>query len=244
MALLGAGLTASLGYWQLNRAHQKEALSAHWQLQQERTPLHSGDLARINSSDASQPAEWLDRTASVRGRWLPEHTLFLDNRQMDSRQGFFVLTPLMLEPVDNAPAKTLLVQRGWVPRDFLQRDHLPVIQTPATPVSFKGRLAGSPSRLFDFKGAEQGKIRQNTSIDELSKETGLMFLPWMLVQTEPTNDATDDPQLLRHWAPPATGVEKHYGYAFQWFLLSALITGLYVWFQVIRPRRTKPPAHH
>jgi surfeit locus 1 family protein len=32
-------------------------------------------------------------------------------------------------------------------------------------------------------------------------------------------------------------VQKHYGYAFQWFALSALIIGLYAWFQLPRPRR-------
>jgi surfeit locus 1 family protein len=41
-------------------------------------------------------------------------------------------------------------------------------------------------------------------------------------------------------------VHKHYGYAFQWFSLSLLTVGLYVWFQLIQPRRRtaalKPPA--
>ena len=46
--------------------------------------------------------------------------------------------------------------------------------------------------------------------------------------------------LLRAWAAPDAGLHKHYGYAFQWFLLSALILGLYVWFQLIRPRRRQP----
>jgi surfeit locus 1 family protein len=40
--------------------------------------------------------------------------------------------------------------------------------------------------------------------------------------------------LARDWPPIATGVEKHYGYAFQWFGLSALIAALYVWFQIVR----------
>jgi surfeit locus 1 family protein len=35
-------------------------------------------------------------------------------------------------------------------------------------------------------------------------------------------------------------VHKHYGYAFQWFALSALTCGLYAWFQLIRPRRRQP----
>jgi len=41
--------------------------------------------------------------------------------------------------------------------------------------------------------------------------------------------------LLRDWPPPATGVDKHYGYAFQWFGLCALIALLFIWFQVARP---------
>jgi surfeit locus 1 family protein len=35
-------------------------------------------------------------------------------------------------------------------------------------------------------------------------------------------------------------VQKHYGYAFQWFALCALIGGLHVWFRIIRPRRKAP----
>jgi surfeit locus 1 family protein len=43
--------------------------------------------------------------------------------------------------------------------------------------------------------------------------------------------------LVRDWPAPAADVHKHYGYAFQWFSLSALTLILYVWFQVLRPRR-------
>jgi len=31
-----------------------------------------------------------------------------------------------------------------------------------------------------------------------------------------------------------TGVDKHYGYAFQWFGLCGLMALLYVWFQIVR----------
>jgi surfeit locus 1 family protein len=45
---------------------------------------------------------------------------------------------------------------------------------------------------------------------------------------------------------PASDVHKHYGYAAQWFGLSALVITLYAWFQLIRPRRAarrRGPAH-
>ena len=45
--------------------------------------------------------------------------------------------------------------------------------------------------------------------------------------------------LLRDWAAPNLGVDKHYGYAFQWFGLFVLVVGLYGWFQIVVPVRKK-----
>ncbi len=58
-----------------------------------------------------------------------------------------------------------------------------------------------------------------------------------MLQFEP---AAANDELLRDWPAPDLGLQKHYGYAFQWFALAALILCLYVWFQLIRPRR----QHH
>jgi surfeit locus 1 family protein len=64
----------------------------------------------------------------------------------------------------------------------------------------------------------------------LRQETGLPVLEITVVQTGEASEG-----LLREWPQPVAGVEKHYGYAFQWFGLGALITMLYVWFQIVRP---------
>jgi molybdopterin-guanine dinucleotide biosynthesis protein B len=49
--------------------------------------------------------------------------------------------------------------------------------------------------------------------------------------------------MQRDWPVVSSGVDKHYGYAFQWFGLCGLIALLYVWFQIvrrfIRPRRER-----
>jgi surfeit locus 1 family protein len=44
---------------------------------------------------------------------------------------------------------------------------------------------------------------------------------------------------LRDWPVVNAGVEKHHGYAAQWFALTALIVGLFAWFQL--RRRTSLP---
>jgi surfeit locus 1 family protein len=56
--------------------------------------------------------------------------------------------------------------------------------------------------------------------------------PLVIVQLDGAADG-----LQRQWTPAVLDVSKHHGYALQWFSLSALITGLYVWFQLIRARR-------
>ncbi|WP_338414403.1 SURF1 family protein [uncultured Sphaerotilus sp.] len=224
-ALVGVAGTARLGLWQLDRAAQKIDRQTLLDERQKLPELTAADLAR-------QPEEvdgQIQRLVRLQGRWVARATLFLDNRPMDGRVGFHVVTPLQL-----ADGTAVLVERGWAPRNALRREDLPPVKTPdAEAVTVVARIIPTPSRLFDFGGLESGPIRQNLDIAAAARESGLSLRPVALLQTEgPTDDG-----LLRHWSAPSTGVDKHHGYAAQWFALSALIAGLYVWFQLIRPRR-------
>lgn len=228
-AVASALLTARLGLWQLDRAAQKETLQQAVDSNVALPPLPTQALA----STPAQAAGQLHRRVTVRGQWLPERTVFLDNRQMDGRPGFFVLTPLRLDD-----GSAVLVQRGWVPRDMQERTRLPAIATPAQPVTLTARIEGPPARLYEFtpQGGETGVIRQNLAIESFADETQLGLRPLTLLQLDDAAAPAAD-GLRRHWPLPAVDVHKHYGYAVQWFSLAALITGLYVWFQLIRPRR-------
>ena len=244
-ALAAVVLTASLGRWQLDRAAQKEAFQTAVDTQA-RLPLLDGrSLAmdrtvagKVEGGDegkgdalALQEHALVHRTVALSGQWLPQHTVFLDNRQMNGRPGFFVLTPLQLQ---GNPA-VVLVQRGWVARNFQERTALPSIDTPAGPVQLQGRVAPPPSRLFEFAGADtpppgSSRIRQNLDLEAFRSETGLALTRLTVLQTGAASEG-----LLREWPAIRTGVEKHYGYAFQWFGLSSLVVFLYVWFQLVRP---------
>ena len=219
-ALLGAALTARLGVWQLDRAAQKIALQAAIEAEADKPALTEAELGGKGQ---------LHRRAALRGTWVAERTIWLDNRPMDGRTGFFVVTPLRLAGRDDA----VLVQRGWAPRNQLDRQQLPPLHTPPGEVAVVGRLAASPSRLYELGEGSAGTIRQNLDPAAFAVESGLKLLPLTVVQT--AADTPDD-TLLRHWPAPDLGLQKHYGYAFQWFALCALIVGLYVWFQLIRPR--------
>lgn len=224
VTLLVVAAGVALGLWQLGRAEQKLRLADGIARQGALAPLTTADLA----ADLGQPERLWHRSALLEGVWLPDATVLLDNRQMNGRVGFFVLTPLRLD----GDGGTLLVQRGWVARNFEDRQRVPDVPTPTGPVSLRVRLAPPPAKLYELGPGEGGAIRQNIDLSAYAAETQTSLLPLSALQTSAENDG-----LLRDWPQPATDVHKHYGYAFQWFGLSALFALLYVWFQIIAPRR-------
>ena len=224
--LIGVAVTANLGAWQLRRADQKLARQAAIDRQAKLPELNARALAASGEEAVAQQ----HRRIRLRGRWLHELTVYLDNRQMNGVPGFYVITPL--QPADAGPA--VLVQRGWVPRNWQNRTQLPAFATPAGEVEIIGHIAPAPTRLYEFAGAASGPIRQNLELSAYARETGLRLAPLLVLQDDPAGAANDG--LLRQWPQPALGLHTHYGYAFQWFALSALMAGLYVWFQLVRPR--------
>ena len=232
VAVLGVVITFSLGLWQMGRAAEKTALQSAKQQQSSQVLLDGRSLG-AGEEEAAARQKLIHRRLALKGHWLPEHTVFLDNRQMNAKPGFFALTPLKLD----GSGAVVLVQRGWAQRSFTDRTALPVLQTPEGLVEVQGHLAPWPSRLYDFGGIETGPIRQNLDLTSYRQATGLPVLEVTLLQSGPASEG-----LLREWPVVASGVEKHHGYAFQWFGLSGLIALLYVWFQIVQPRRQKRPA--
>jgi surfeit locus 1 family protein len=263
-AVLTAGITARLGWWQLDRAAQKTQAQAQLEAQRAMPVLGISELAR----EAKDVVAQKHRSVLLTGLWQPLFTVYLDNRQMNKRPGFFVVTPLLLDD-----GTAVLVQRGWLPRDIGNRTRISAPITPTGPVQVLGRVQPQLSQSFELSSAdESGAIRQNLNIERYALETKLALRPLAVVQEDAPKDApalasssapfsvansvvvsapasistsaSPSDGLLRQWPAPATGVEKHHGYAFQWFALSALSIGLYAWFQLINPRRHAGRAAH
>lgn len=222
-AAVGIAATLALGAWQLDRARQKLAVQAAIDAQKALPVLDQKALLA-----ALDKAALVHRQVVLRGQWAAERTVFLDNRQMRGKPGFYVATPLRLAGSDAA----VLVQRGWAQRNFSDRAQLPPVETPGGEVEVRGRIAPPPAKLYELGAAPQGAIRQNLDLAAFRAETGLALLEVSVQQGGAASQG-----LAREWPEVASGVEKHYGYVFQWWALSALIAILYVWFQFIAPRK-------
>lgn len=249
-AVLTVAATVSLGRWQLSRAAQKEALQADIDAQKLKPALTQAEFLALEKASDS-----LHRPVRLRGLWLPTQTVYLDNRQMHGTPGFYVLTPFALEGTEQA----VMVQRGWIQRNFVDRTQLGAVETPAGIVEVTGLIEPPPSHLLELgtsaptpvpaasapattasapaapAPASEGysPIRQNLDLEAFRAETKLpLRTDVSLQQSGPASEG-----LQRDWPAPALGLERHYGYAFQWFGLSALVVILYVWFQFITPLR-------
>ena len=237
LALVATGI--ALGNWQLRRAAQKEALQAQIEAQGRLPTLTQADFLAL-----PKPLEALHRRVQLRGLWLNSQTVYLDNRQMHGVPGFYVLTPLALEDSN----ETVMVQRGWVQRNFNDRTQLGVVETPSGLVEIEAVIAPPPAQLFKLgkeaaaapgakpSAAGSSPIRQNLALEAFRAETGLPLRTELSLQ----QIGSASQGLQRDWPAPALNVDRHYGYAFQWFGLAALVAILYVWFQFIVPfRRAK-----
>ncbi len=225
VAIFFSLLGLALGFWQLDRAAQKEALQASILAQAGKSPLDNAQVLALAAQGRMQESGVLYHPAHLKGIWLPEQTVYLDNRQMDAKVGFFVFTPFRLEP----QGQVLMVQRGWVPRNFEARAQLPEVQTPAGMVVVDGDIALAPSKLYAPGAPGEGPIRQNLDLEQYRSQTGLPLEAFTVRESGPPSQG-----LRRQWAVVNFGIEKHYGYAFQWFALSLLVAGLYLWFQFFR----------
>ena len=172
----------ALGNWQSGRAVEKRALAA-----------------------AQVPV-------TLRGEFIPQYTVLLDNKLNRGRPGYQVVQPLRL-----AQGTHVLVNRGWIAAGA-SRAQLPEVRTPAGEISVTGLRLEHFARAYEPAAAKpEGKVWQNAAIGQFAAWSGLALEPWVIEQHSALEDG-----LVRDWPPADAGVAMHESYALQWYSLAAL----------------------
>lgn len=206
-----------LGNWQTRRAAEKTAI--------EHSIAERGAQPALDLNQPYSRADIENRRVSAEGSFLADWPLYLDNRPHQGKAGFTLLMPLRLA----ASGEVVLVARGWFPRNAAERTRLPVIPVPAGVQRIEGvahRSAGHVLQLGQAAAIEPGAILQNLEPAELARASKLPLQEFIIEQTSDTADG-----LVRDWPLASAGVDKHRGYAFQWYALAAtallffLVTG-------------------
>ncbi len=223
-AVVGIALALSLGNWQLRRGAEKRDLRARFEAQAAQPPIHVG-------AEALSASQMDLRRAEARGVFEPRYAVYIDNRIHRGVPGYHVVMPLRVE----GSHRFVLVNRGWVARGEL-RSQLPAVRTPTGPVTITGTVVTPGRRMLELSNEViEGAIWQNLTIERYRQAMAISVQPFVIRQ-----DSALDDGLVRIWEPPDFGIEKHYGYAFQWFALAATLLAFYAVTQ-FRSRR-KPPS--
>ena len=200
VALFGA-----LGQWQLAKGLAKQRMAA---------AMTDRSIEPEIISIANAPPQGMQvRRAQARGRYLADRQLLMDGQSSHGRPGYRVWTPL-----EQPSGAVVLVDRGWIPQDRSGLD----AAVPAGMLLVTGAWRSLPQpglRLDGTVNCPQDKrfpaVVLYPTPDDLECLLARPVIGGLLLL-----DADAPGGFVREWSdfgfPPA----RHFGYAFQWFVLT------------------------
>jgi cytochrome oxidase assembly protein ShyY1 len=217
LTLFGLAFFGTLGFWQLDRAAQKERLFAAFADAASQAPV-TLEAARRMQASARYPL------VSVRGRYDAAHAYHLVDRTHDGKVG--TIAYAIFEPADGSTP--LLVDRGFVADDAHGR-------APGVPPPPEGEQQISalyaPPPGSGLRMGGNALPRQKTwpkesiyvDVGEIAADAG-RSLDAKILKLAP------DPAsgFIREWRPDVFPPERHRGYAFTWFTLAAVVAIVFV----------------
>lgn len=221
LGLVVLAVCVNLGMWQLRRAGFKTELQRREAAVQAMQPQVASGIAELVP----------DRRVALRGTWVPEHGVLIDNRSHRRQAGYHLLMPLRLNN-----GQLVIVNRGWLAARLDRK--LPMLSAPGGVVSLNGRTQDPDfSRGYTLGEVEPGAPLwpRNDMTAWRTRLGAAASLGHVLVLQE---SASDD-GLVREWATADFGADKHRAYALQWFSLAAMAAGLTGWWFWRTARRSR-----
>jgi surfeit locus 1 family protein len=196
-----------LGFWQLDRMREKQALFAAFEAGNER-------LERLADIEPER-VERYTRVMAV-GRYDSAHQFLLDNMTHAGRAGYRVLTPF-----DLTDRGTVLVDRGWVPLGAT-RETLPQVAVAESARSVVGRLDDLPAAGIDLPAATPvggwPRVLSYPHHAQLQSSLGRDLQKRIILL-----DPAQPDGFVRRWQPATFPPERHLSYAITWFGLAATV---------------------
>ena len=198
----------SLGLWQLDRADQKRTIEAAI------VNAKTGPVELIANGRELLDKEYYD--VRLQGNYLSDKQFIYDNQIVDQVSGYYVLTPFILTD----QLGVILVNRGFIPWNG-QRERLADIAVDSVSREIKVQVS-SPIKRMELKPTDVSRqfpvLIQAIDFDVLEEVSKLKF-----VKVVGLLDPSSSDGYVRKWEPYTGSIEKHIGYAIQWFLMALVL---------------------
>ena len=203
---------AGLGVWQVSRGLEKRATRHAYR--------DETGFSRWQHGTVVRPYQRL----RVDGTFDADHQVLLENIIVNSRYGYYIITPLVLG--EDSPV--LLVNRGWLQKSGAEPDR-ESLTLLARELTVRGRAGSLPRAGYKMGdaipvSANWPKAAVYPTLDDIAAVLDREVQPFVLLL-----DHQEPNGFYRHWVPAEFGPGKHFGYAVQWFAMGAVLSGLLVW---------------
>jgi len=220
-ASAGFTLLLMLGFWQISRHHEKQALMALAQARLAEPPVSLAEAL-------ADPEAYAWRRVRARGVYHLDDTVLVLARRPDA-SGSLVVTPLAAEglPRKNGAPVSVLVDRGWV--SFRDEEKALAERGDRGPLEVIGSLVpvstGALRREVTPPAAAAEKRERWFKLDVpgLEAQIGSPVAPVVLKR----GDVADGDYPEGEWALPRPRV-NHLEYAWTWFLMAAILAAVFV----------------
>lgn len=228
LVILTCGVMIRLGFWQLDRLAQRQAVNAEI-----RQKLAAPPLLLDGEWLVDNPETLKFRSAMVRGHFDHTQEVALLGQSWQDRPGVHLITPLVIEGSPQA----VLVDRGWIPIEASEPGAWGDFAT-AGPVEIAGTIQLSQPRPNAPPWQEPEVRIFRVDIDRLQHQISYPLLPLFIVQAPKPS----------HPGPPYRskpdinlGNGPHLSYAIQWFCFTLILAIGYMGFirQRTQPAQTK-----
>ena len=202
-------LLISLGFWQLERADEKRAI-------EDQVANANANIAElITDVDLLSEKEYYH--VHLQGSYVGDKQFIYDNQIVDQISGYYVLTPFVLK----GDSRAILINRGFIPWNG-RRDQIADIDIGAKIAEVKVQIS-KPVKRMELKASEITQdfpvLVQALDVDEMSAIASLDFANIVgLLGPESENG------FVRKWDPYTGSIERHIGYAIQWFLMALVLS--------------------
>ncbi|WP_416678108.1 SURF1 family protein [Candidatus Pseudothioglobus sp. Uisw_016] len=198
----------SLGFWQLERADDKRSIEASIK------QANTGSVELIKKEEGLQSKEYYE--VRLQGKYLSDKQFIYDNQIVDQVSGYYVLTPYALE----GQSKAILINRGFIPWNG-RRDKLADIVIGQETREIKVQIS-KPIKRMELKLSEVGiqfpVLIQSIDLQDMADRAKIDFSSVIGLL-----DASASNGFIRKWEPYTGSIEKHIGYAVQWFLMALVL---------------------
>ncbi|MDX1345786.1 MAG: SURF1 family protein [Sedimenticolaceae bacterium] len=209
LTLLFVALTLSLGFWQLDRADQKQALLDIY-----------GERSEISVPLGKVIDDWQShhyQRIGTEGAFLPDKQIFLENQVREGQVGYHAYVPFRTVEDD-----VILVNTGWQ-KELKEKEDIPDTQVQIEALLRPPPEVGIRLGSLDQTSFDRPYRTPYLDIDWIGRRLNLDLSPFVLLL------ATDrDGEIATDWIPVRMPPERHRGYAVTWFSLAAALVALFV----------------